>query len=1493
MADIVDPFATPTQASGIVDPFATSIAPSDIVDPFATPSAPVQRQEEDEAEYEGFFQEIGEGVGSGIIGIGQGIGELVAAGADLALDTNLSGKVTSGAEALRDVLGFDPSGIAGKGAEVITQFLIPGLGAASMVAKAGNAARLAKGLYAGKEAIPMSAKVAQGAKQLAAFGAVDAAVATDGMTTISDFFDGGSSVTGLGDTLGVLESNQTAGLQGRDEAKRRLLNKLKIGVEGAGVGAIASAAVPVAKAVGATKAVQTVGAPIVKGAAAVARPVVNVAGAGLQKAADVTAAPAARLIRGAGETKVGQAVVNQAKNLGQYSRDLDEARVFGPTEGGVGRRAGDYGRLGELSVVGQQVGAPITKGLDTARNYIDAALGGAAALLRPRGILPTDVDTARLLSKDAALPGIKRAETFVKRFDQKLDKLADKFGNVANGTTPLHRDEIYTKMEQYMTATAKSDLSTVKKAEDLILKDIPKVLHKDLEEGKQVLNKLRESVVKSKTFEQLPQDTKNIIEQNIPSYLRRRMRIFEDINYKPTQDVYDTALAGFKSKRGRGLVSKEMTLLYKKDPTQFSEERLKDLGLEKISSSKGIELKVLEGSDETAKLAVDSLLARKRPQDRGVFGYKNITGGRVSEQQINTGMFMKRTDPPKFYRALLGEIDDPREKIVATIADLSEFKAIDDYFSDITKLAENNSGIGRFFVSPEKLAENLPVQEALKKGDYVQLGGSGGTSRLVDDPKAGEEFANSAWGPLYGYAVPKRVYTDLTQKVVGSAGNEFFDGMRATYSSFLRAKGASQYSKTVLSPITQLRNVSTASLFAVAQGNVGKEASLGESVSIVMKDINDLPTNQVLDELEEMQLRGVVGTNAQLKELQDSIRQGLGYAGGNTTAQQQSPTFAKRLQQGQLGSFLGGATGVLGKAQDFYQGGDDIWKIYNYKFEQQKYLNALRNADVEDQIDELVRGKSLKMTREQLSKNVADDPMVLDGLLKDRAAQIVRDTVPNYNKVPEAIKTLRRTPYGNFTAFPYEIMRTGSNTIAIGLDELMSANAEIQKIGMRRLMGASVAFGGAGKAVSELGYALSGVSEEEMDAYRRSFAAPWEKNARLVPVGRDEKGMPIYVNFSYSNPYGMLDSMLSSAINKVDEGRRLGKNGFDIATDAGNEVLVETFRPFMDESILFSKLKDAGDPAAEGFFGKIINMATLGGRGGDPVMGSKIYSPEDSKGTKIGNSLLHIFDAFLPGAAPFQIKGGSIESGRFFRGVLGGEDSPIPGEDRANKDYKASTEVLRAMTGVTPLNIDAEKVLYYRGIEFKNKIQDSKNLFNSVARRGNVTSGELIAAYKRSNEARYRISNEMHQVIEDMKTLGLSERKISGILEENNIGGVDGIFANKFVPLYPSDAILDVMVDNGTYDQYPKGTILDLYRQSRNAPFSVDKTTKKSIKPESTGIVDPFATMPKPIAPAPASTGIVDPFATIAPSAIPPSSFPFLTGGNPDTQEIANRLGRG
>ena len=98
-------------------------------------AAPIDQPETTPETDEGVAQEFFEGVGSGLIAIPQGILELGASGIDLIADTDYASSVTNAANKLRDAAGIDPEGVIGKGAEVITQFVVPGLGAASAVSK--------------------------------------------------------------------------------------------------------------------------------------------------------------------------------------------------------------------------------------------------------------------------------------------------------------------------------------------------------------------------------------------------------------------------------------------------------------------------------------------------------------------------------------------------------------------------------------------------------------------------------------------------------------------------------------------------------------------------------------------------------------------------------------------------------------------------------------------------------------------------------------------------------------------------------------------------------------------------------------------------------------------------------------------------------------------------------------------------------------------------------------------------------------------------------------------------------------------------------------------------------------------------------------------------------------------------------------------------------------------------------------------------------------
>ena len=245
--------------------------------------------------------------------------------------------------------------------------------------------------------------------------------------------------------------------------------------------------------------------------------------------------------------------------------------------------------------------------------------------------------------------------------------------------------------------------------------------------------------------------------------------------------------------------------------------------------------------------------------------------------------------------------------------------------------------------------------------------------------------------------MPEAVYNQLTKSVGGGA----LDFLRPTYGMMLKLKGMSQYAKTVLSPITQIRNFTTAALFATAQGNVGRGANLGESVSLVMKDIFTKPSDEIAAELGELQRLGIIGTQAELREIQDLIRIGAAKRGPSETIVEGAEIDA-RLQSGLMKKLRNnyvakGAGTVNQKLQDLYKGSDDVWKIYNFKFEQSKLQNALRGSSLDEQY-RVLTGRAVPEGT-QLNKQV------IDNLIREESARIVRNNVPNYNLAPDAIKS--------------------------------------------------------------------------------------------------------------------------------------------------------------------------------------------------------------------------------------------------------------------------------------------------------------------------------------------------------------------------------------------------------------------------------------------------------------------------------------------------------
>ncbi len=1295
-------------------------------------------------EYEGVGVELAEGIVSGGSKIVQGLAELGVGAIDLIADTDYSKKVTKGFEDFREQAGLDPAGFVGKGAEVLTQFAVPGLGAAGVVSKLSKAPGLITK-----------------AGQVLAAGAADAAVSTDDITSIGDLVGGG-----------ITETDQRNELSGREEAKRRLLNKLKIGTEAGVITATAPAALSLALT-GTSKVVAPIASPVAKGAKALGEKTSNIIKA------------------------------------------LDEKRLDEGAE---------------------------------SLNYLQRGFTTVLSKFRYRGFLSDDIADQRLILPGEVDAQMDQAYRILGNLDTNITKglkdFAKNLGSKGRGQdTRLLREEVFTSMQQILTSPLAQNLSKAD-LKKLYKKQIKQLNDKGVRAGldaaiddmvdmRTQIDDLSKDIMKSDYFTSLEKisDAANIeqtiggslkqeIINNLGSYMRTKYKVFEDATFTASKDSLNKAAIEFQ-KDPKNLM-KELVLMANDkriNPNMNPDDYLASLG---IVTDQGRRTFAATGpTKEQGLKAAENFFNRFKSAANQKRAKRTETLEGVPIDRLNTNLFKDDNKIETLYqKELLGEINTPKEAFLNTIADLSEFKAVDNYFSKIRELADSNSGLGKYFKNTAEMTEqeikNLQDQGYKMLGQNVgelisTLKGITGkdpdkVAEIVDNLT--RSVKNDSFGSLNGYMVPKDIYNSLTRKVLGD--EDFLNNpIRSAYSNFLRAKGTVQYTKTVLSPPTQIRNFVSASAFAASQGNIGKGANLAESIGFVFNDIAKKGSESVAKELQELKRLGILGTQAEIRELQDLISKGFGGTEGGTKF------FQKLRDVVPGGKQLGKANKFM---QDLYQGGDNVWKIYNYKFEVSKLEKALKNAD-QATVDKFLGGKTIN----------------------EMAASIVRDTVPNYNKVPEIVKGLRKLPVGNFISFPAEILRTGANTIARGIDELASDIPEIQRIGLRRISGMTGTSVIAPQALSSFAHSVSGVSEEETNAFRRSFGAPWERNARLIPVGKyvDENGETKiqYVNYSYSNPYEYFDKMASAALNKFEESKRLGLPATGIARSVALESFSEFIEPFTRESIITSKLRDVLPTGKD----KDMRFTTddpvlravgelVGGRGGRTLSGSYVYRDNDSAGMTLFKSFAHIAEGIVPPFIPVDVKGGlptPSPVGRAIVNELGyNETFGINDKDRLGRETQLNEQIFNTLTGFKTIDANLNDLVGYKGHDFKAANAKAVASFTSLADDYNLTSKQIVDAYRKSMEDKFNVHNDFRLTVLDAKKLGLDETQINSILKKKNVPGFKETVLGYFKPFQISNRLKKVLIDNDNYDAYLEALpeILSIQREFRSKDFPADTT---------------------------------------------------------------------
>jgi len=392
--------------------------------------------------------------------------------------------------------------------------------------------------------------------------------------------------------------------------------------------------------------------------------------------------------------------------------------------------------------------------------------------------------------------------------------------------------------------------------------------------------------------------------------------------------------------------------------------------------------------------------------------------------------------------------------------------------------------------------------------------------------------------------------------------------------SALAIKAAVQMNKTVLSLMTQMRNITTAGMFATANGHIGKGASVADNFRILFDDLvgTTKDPKKLKETIEEALENGAIDSSTIAQELEQMIPELMGGTrvptsittkGVKTTTILQGTTSDNIFAH--LFSNKGALGRVVGKSIEAYQLGDNLWKLYGYNYVKSQLTPALRNLNDVKQYFRDVYKYEFRPIRADGTKKTLEDA------IKEIAGIEIRDTYPNYSMIPTFVQNVRKFPFlGNFVAFVSEMYRNSFQITRGAMRKMQSENPYIRQIGARQLIGWTTTVGIATPVVLNASQKMTGITEEMYKAYKDRFAPDYEKASDMIPVTEQEKdGSWKASNFSYLVPYADVAAPVKEAFQTFREGKDTDESTALLFAKSLKDGVVRAFSPFLSKSIAF------------------------------------------------------------------------------------------------------------------------------------------------------------------------------------------------------------------------------------------------------------------------------------------------------------------------------------
>ena len=1363
--------------------------------------------------------DIGKGIGSGIIGIPEGIVALPLLASDYFFDTNSLEYNDQFFQYIRDITGLDPETEAGEVAELLSTFMvasIPVVGWASTAGKAGMAAR------AGTEIIPAATKLFRGAQTFGASragqvilaptygarsqsaavraggrivgrfqtgaatsvaaGLSDAIVAPGGTSTLADHFD----VLPEG-----LRTEDDTGLVGRERAAARFRNKFRIFTESTAAGVLlGDVAIPAAGAV------LTSTGKVAGGASQIVRdlPVPTTGG---QRLGDVVSNGYDILGEKFASTTVGQLVDKTGKGFNRYftsDRGLMSgvmARIDDVTGNikaseklalknlnAFHKEAVKY--LKELNRMGRGGKETIQTTYDDLINYLE---GNTEALIKYRKN-PEKVSNIEKIAERMASERNKLSQGFMDDLQRRYDAGDFGAGKKAEAEFFRLREDFKKNEGKYLRRMFARTIGRNEAELEDIVRNFAKLESRGAlpKKIKVAINEVMLAMAKIKAYRDQFGITQRAngtydISNNEPllreaadyvlTQIRRRVENTPGITIEDATNVLPEGAEGAKGFREfifGGLTRTEPRYQVSQDVLKARSKILDDPGT--------VVLRELMGE-------------MKEGQGAAVLRYTDTISNLARIGETN-----------RLYTDLLNN-----KELTATAEEIISGSKLNPIIMDPVEMAALDARAA----AGELTGDALARYQQLKR-DLVPLGGK------TDTVFGGD------YGALSGTLARKELVDALQIKPYDRTALGMLMGTGVTLKSFL------QQAVVTYNPVALMRNLIGGGFYLTANGILPRGGDLMDAFNLTIGKTGNIPTEAATDLFEKARRLRIVDESVRAGEIAETMT-------GTVAQAEKSPTtsplriFARNVRENldkiiptQVTDKVAKGAKAVAKSpytvpQKLQQFADSFYKVAAWVGERARYDGALR-ASLLDALPEGT-GNATSAVSYKLWDDLADE-FIKQGVAKRKTngfgdeffdvwtGDLVTSTQPSYFKISDAGRAVIRTPViGTFAGFMSEVIRNSANTLgqAIkemnfratpemidimgnqvirlkGLEQQAIANPQLVKelgekaanglarqmnaIGTKRLAGLGFTTFGTTATASAISAAALGLTDDEKEGMDNSAATGFYEGQRFVYLTKPVDGKFEALPVGYFIPNDVIGTAFNSGLQQFARGQKINEASILDSVLTGLGTLL---RPFTDESLLFERIVD------------------VTGRNGRTKTGAIIYRAQpgdmqaDDFGEIVNKSFLHLLGAVTPVATdyfyefdPTDPEG--IKKGRVLKG-LQGELS------KSGQFINLAAEATAMSTGLRGLKIDNKKKLEYTAREFARvNTAGPGGELNAELRTDDVTPRKAILQWYDTQQESFKTQQQ----------LMLSAN--NAILTNVKIGSVDELFRTNGVPKAVADAAL-------------------------------------------------------------------------------------------------------